>query len=302
MLKKLDRTLPKRATRKRQKAPVVELVSVSKWQDIIAQIDRRYARNESLQTLIELLIVVNNARSIAKGSILGKPLEPLLNGISVSIARGSVVGVIDIGGQSRNALLTILANSEPPSLGEVRYFGKMAAFEHIGTATFAFMTCRELLVRGAREMGVEGSRIRVALSRAAKFSGLGDQLDIPLRRLPKWTLTDLGISFLCCLDYDVIVANEMNKPFSEQVASSWEEYLLKAPTRGKTVIMSSRNLRGLLKRSTHLLLIENAGLLDYGEKSEIKSRHRTFIEEACSTPIALPKELGDSYDDEDEME
>jgi ABC-type polysaccharide/polyol phosphate transport system ATPase subunit len=301
MLKKVDHRGRRPRKGKQQSQPAVELVDVSKWQDIIARIDRRYVRNEALQMLIELSIAISSVRSIAKGKFLGKPLEPVLNRISVVIHRGSIVGVIDIGGCSRMALLSILANSEAPSRGQVRFFGNMSAFNHIGVITFDQMTCRDLLVRGARIAGIPRREIDMALEGVAEFSGLGDHFGAALRRVPKSTLIDLGISFLCCLDYDVLIVNEVMKPNAKRVARNWDKYLSSAPSRGKTVIMTGRNLREVLKRSTHLLLIENAELLDYGEKEDMLLLHNEFIERACNTPVTA-QALDTLDDDEFDME
>ena len=281
----------------------IELVSVSKWHGVIDAIDRRYARNESLQTMIEVLITVRSTNSLAQGSIQGKPLNTLLKDISVVIDRGSIVGVMDIGGRSRSALLEIMSNAEAPSRGEIRYFGTMAAFSQIGIISYPHMSCREVLARSARALGVKRDAIDLALRELADFSGLGAMLDTPMRRMPRGVLPDLGISFLCCLDYDVLIADELSKPRSEQVMENWTNYLQKASGRGKTIILNSRDPRKLLKSSTHLLLIKDAGLLDYGPVGVIAKRRRAFIEEACNTPLAQEVALREiDQDDEDDFE
>ena len=153
MVKTLERTVA--PTHSEQgPASAIELVSVSKWQGVIAAIDQRYVRNESLQTLIEVLISVRHASSIAEGSILGRPLNHLLNDVSVVIGRGCVVGVMDVGGQSRRALLQVMGNAEPPSRGEVRFFGKMVAFNQIGLVTFPHLSSRDILKQSARVLGI----------------------------------------------------------------------------------------------------------------------------------------------------
>jgi lipopolysaccharide transport system ATP-binding protein len=278
-------------------SPAIELVSVSKWQGVINTIDRRYVRNESLQTMIEVLISVRNANSLARGKIRGKPLDPLLKNISVVIDRGSVVGIMDIGGRSRAALLQIMSNSEGPSRGEIRYFRHMAAFSQIGIISYPHMSCREILQRSARVLGVKRELLRSAIEKLSEFSALGSALDTPFRRVPRGVFTDLGISLLCCLDYDVLIADDVNKPRSKQVMANWSEYLRKAPGRGKTIVLTGRDLTKLFDYCTHLLLIKDARLLDYGLMDVIRKRHRAFIEEACRTPLA--REAG-RYDDEEE--
>jgi ABC-type polysaccharide/polyol phosphate transport system ATPase subunit len=136
----------------------------------------------------------------------------------------------------------------------------------------------------------------------SKFSGLGSALDTPFRRLSRGVFTDLGISLLCCLDYDVLIADEVSKPRSKQVMANWGEYLRTAPARGKTVILNSRELRKLFEYCTHLMLIKEASLLDYGLIDVMRKRHRRFIEEACRAPQEREANLEIDEDDEDEFE
>jgi ABC-type polysaccharide/polyol phosphate transport system ATPase subunit len=283
-------------------SPAIELVSISKWQGVIKTIDRRYVRNESLQTMIEVLISVRNANSVARGKIRGKPLDPLLKNISVLIDRGSIVGIIDIGGRSRAALMQIMSNNEAPSRGEIRYFRDMAAFSQLGIISYPHMSCREILERSARTLGVKREPLRLAMENLNEFSGLGSVLDTPFRRVPRGIFTDLGVSLLCCLDYDVLIADEVNKPRSKQVRANWSEYLRKAPDRGKTVVMNSRDLTKLFEYCTHLLLIKEASLLDYGSTDAMRKRHRIFIEEACRAPLEREAGLFEDEEDEDEIE
>jgi ABC-type polysaccharide/polyol phosphate transport system ATPase subunit len=195
-----------------------------------------------------------------------------------------------------------MSNSEAPSRGEIRYFRDMAAFSQIGIISYPHMSCREILERSVRTLGVKREPLRLAMGNLSEFSGLGSALDTPFRRVPRGVFTDLGISLLCCLDYDVLIADEISKPRSKQVRANWSEYLRKAPGRCKTVIVNSRDLTKLFEYCTHLLLIKEACLLDYGPTDIMRKRHRNFIEEACRAPLAQEAGLFDDDEDEDEID
>jgi ABC-type polysaccharide/polyol phosphate transport system ATPase subunit len=279
--------------------PAVELISVSKWRGSIAQIDRRFVRNESLQTLIELMMSIRHVKDHRKGSVKDKLLEPLLKSVNLTIERGAVVGIIDIGGRSRDALVRILGNAEIPSAGVVKFYGKSASLGQLGASDYPYLTCRQNLELGARLVGIPKKDIGPAMARVPKFSGLGEHLDTPSRRLERATIVDLGISFLCCLDYDIMVADDINRPRTEKVEARWREYIKTAPERGKTVIATSGNTGNLAGVCTHLLLIKDAELFSYGPADDIEARHADFIEEARTTPRADEGRTA-GLDDEDE--
>lgn len=280
----------------------VEFVSVSKWGGAADQLDRRFVRNESLQTLIELSILARNVAGRSKGRAGDMRLEPLLEKINLSIMCGSVVGVVDIGGKSRTALLRILANSDVPSRGAVRLFGKMAAFQQLGAQSLPYLTCRENLEFTARLMAWPRTDVRKALERVPAFSDAGKHLDTPIRRVAKSVVGDLGVSLICCLDYDILIADDIDRPQSAAVKASWENYLKSAPELGKTVVLTGRNIQQLQERCTHLLLIRDAELLAYGASEEISGQHAAFLREAQATPLATSKNiLLDDDGDEDDL-
>ena len=283
--------------------PAIELTSVSKWHGSVAQIDHRFVRNESLQTLIELMISMRDVEGHRKGATRDKSLVPLLERVTLTIERGSVVGVMDIGSPSRDAAIRIMENSEIPSAGVVRFFGKVAAFGQLGASVNPYLSCRQNIEFGARLAGIPRRDIRRAMEAVPEASGLGEHLDTPLRRLPRSIFLDLGISFLLCLDYDIMVADDILRPRSETVGVAWRDYIERVPETGKTVIATSTNLAQLESLCTHLLLIKDAELLAYGQAQEIEEQYPDFIAEARATPKAEKAGFaaGGEEEDEDEM-
>lgn len=309
VLAKTKGSVPKQRTKNRKpkltpkpaSRPAIDIHSVSKWQGAAAHIGR-FARNESLQMLIELAMTIRHVKGHRKGRADDKSLEPLLRGITVSIEKGSVVGVIDIGGQSRAALIRILGNSEAPSTGVVRFFGQVAAFAQLGASGYDYLTCRQNLIFGARLVGIPLRDINAALERLPEFSGAGEHLDTPLRRLPRTVIGDLGVSFVCCLDYDILIADEIGRPRSEKVEMAWRDYLKQAPERGQTVILGSNSVSRLLGPSTHLLLIKAAELIAYGPAAEIAKQHADFITLACETKASADERSAapdEEYEDDE---
>lgn len=262
----------------------VEILSLSKWRGAVAQLDRRFVKNEPLQSLIELAVVIRHVQDHRRGFVRDKPLEPLLRKVSVTIDRGSIVGIIDIGGQSRDTLIRILSNSEAPSTGVVRFYGKLAAFRQLGASDRDYLTCRKNIELGARLVGMPLHDIRGAMDRLLKIPGTAEYLATPLRRLERWIFVDLGVSFLCCLDYDILVADEINRPRSEWANAAWQDYLTHAPDRNQTVIATSANIKQLQANCTHLLLINDAELYAYGPVHDIEEQHADFIAKACAAP------------------
>jgi ABC-type polysaccharide/polyol phosphate transport system ATPase subunit len=285
----------------RRQAPLVELAHVTKWGASSLSTDKRYHRNEALQSLIELLVVIGQANRYGQGTSFDDRVEVLLDDVSVSIPRGCVVGIVDIGGQSKAAFLNVVGNVEPPNRGEVRLFGRSGSLAQVDLFARPHATCRNNLASSARIAGMPDADIRAALDRIQSFSGLGQYLDVPQRRVPKWVASDLSISMLCCLDLDLLIIDEVDCPVSDKVGRSWNEYLRRAPDMGKTMLIGSRRIKNVFDFSTHLLLIENSRVLALGPTQEVRKRHATFLQTSAETPIKTRQlEIADSGEDDDD--
>jgi ABC-type polysaccharide/polyol phosphate transport system ATPase subunit len=287
----------------RRQPPLVEVANVSKWMASTSSMSKRYHRNEALHTLIELLVVMRQANRLGKGSALDGRMEIILDDLSVSIPRGCVVGVVDIGGLSKGALLDVLGNVQPPNRGEVRFFGRSASTRQVNLFTRAHATCKQNLANSANVSGLSRAEIQAALERVPSFSGLGQYLDLPQRRVPKWVLSDLGISLFCCLELDLLIVEEADCATSDKVRSSWRDYVRLAPEVGRTLLIGSRRINNVFELSTHLLLLEHGRLLDFGPLKELREQHAEFLQTAAEAPIrAVQVAMADDPDDDDEEE
>jgi ABC-type polysaccharide/polyol phosphate transport system ATPase subunit len=280
--------------------PILKITGLTKGTSSALVTGRRYFKNESLQRLTELFSLIRKID--VRGSEKGQPIEKPLDELSIEIRSGCVVGVIGSSVQSSRALIAILSRADLPTSGEVRFYGRVGSFAQLGLSAIGHMTCRQNLVHGARLAGATREEIRAAIPEVGEFSGLGDYLDLPLRRVPKWVLIDLGISLLCCMDRDIIVADEIQRPVSQTLTQNWQNYLAMAAERGKIVITTSRRIKNVLELNTHLLLIDRGRLLDFGPADEIKAKHSAFLRRAEDAFNKAPQmsELGLQDEDDDE--
>ncbi len=287
----------------RRQPAIVEISGVSKWVASPRAVNKRYHQNEALNTLIELMEVGLNAGRLGKGSPVDALIEKVLDDVSVKIPRGCVVGVIDVGGRSKSALLEIVGNVQLANQGEVRLFGRSASLRQVNLFSRAHATCRQNLVSSARIVGLSRAKIEYALQHVPSFSGLGQYLDLPQRRVPKWVLLDLGISLLCCLELDLLVIEECDCATSQKVKRSWREFVRRAPEMDKTLLIGGRRTNSVFELSTHLLLLKDGRLLDFGPVKELREQHADFLRAAAVTPMKNARiELAEDEDEDDEEE
>lgn len=289
-------------TAQRAQPTIVELINVSKWA-APARLTTRSRQNDALQSLIELCVALWQAKNLSKGVLFSEPLDTLLDDLSLQIPAGCVVGVVDIGGRSRTAFLKVVGNVQPPSRGEVRLYGRAGSVAQAELFSMPHRTCRINFANSAKLTGLQAADIDAGLERIPSFSGLGEYLDVPQRRLPKWVSSDLAISLMCCLDLDLLITEEVSRPVSDAVKESWSEYLRSAPEKKKTVVLSGKRVENIIAASTHLLLIDKGRIRAFGPTQEICADHMPFLEMAATTVSKIDDRFdsaGSSISDEED--
>ena len=277
----------------------VQLCDLSKLRDALPHERPRHVRNEALNTLIEFGHFFAGVKRYRRGPPPGYSMTHLLRDVSLEVPVGCVVGVVDLGGASRNALLKIIAGMSAPHKGKLLRRGSVIGIRQLLALAAPDRTCRENLLLLSNLFGIDKSRVTDVLAEVGTISGLQEALDRPLRRCAKGEFLDLAISFVCLLNFDIVVTDEINQTVSEQVSDQWYEYISSAPARGQTLFISSRRLSTVFDLATHLLLLEKGRLRAFGPTPAVLIQHEDFIEEALVAPF---QDVGESerIDDDEE--
>lgn len=281
-----------------QPVVAVRLRDVTKLQDISRSQRRRHARNEALNTLIEFGEFFLRARTYASGPAR-RGVSYILRDLSLDVQAGSVVGVVDLGGRSRKALLDIAGGMALPHRGLVERRGRTVNLRQILALAAPDLSCRENLLLLGTLFGISRQDMKNAFPAIVEFSGLEGALDRPLRRTDRGEFMDLAISAICCLDFDIIVADEVTRPSAERVLDAWYDRLATANARDQTFLISSKKLDNIFDVSTHLLLLENGGLRGFGPTLDILHSEEEFIEQAIAAPYQDDSEALQFDDDEE---
>ncbi|SME99059.1 ABC-type polysaccharide/polyol phosphate transport system, ATPase component [Tistlia consotensis] len=226
----------------------------------------------------------------------------LLDRVSVAVPAGALVAVVDLGGASRQAFLRIVANAMAPDRGKVVHRGRVIVRPQLRMAGSAHETVRANLLTVAELLGLQRREMAAALPSVEAFAGATEMLDLPLRRVPREKLNDILLGVMCCAPFDTLVIEDIGRIASPGVEESWRAFLRDAPALGKTLFFSGRRLADAIEASSHLLLLKDGRLLDFGPASEVEHRHAAFVEEAIATPQG-PLETGaEEAEDEDDEE
>ena len=202
-----------------------------------------------------------------------------LKGMSFTVERGEVLGLIGENGAGKSTTLRILAGLIEPDGGEVRYFGK--PFEEsikrqIGylpeiDALYDNMTVSEYLQFFADIYGVENAK--------AKIGELLTKLNLPDKftgELSKGMRRKLSIARTLLHDPDVLIYDEPTGGLDPSTSLMIAELLRELAARGKIIVFSAHNMYYVEKIADKVVVMKEGEVLYYGSLEKLMGENTTY--------------------------
>ncbi len=160
-----------------------------------------------------------------------------LDGVSLSVGRGSALGVIGSNGAGKSTLLKILTRTTFPTRGSVRVAGKVAGLLDLGTGFHPDFSGRDNVFMNAALLGFSREEIGERFEAIAEFSELGDVIDRPVRTYSSGMAMRLGFSVASALDPDVLVIDEVLAVGDQHFQKKCVDRIYGLRYAGKTILI-----------------------------------------------------------------
>lgn len=200
---------------------------------------------------------------------------PALRDIRLEIGQGSCLAMLGRNGAGKTTLLRILAGLSKPSKGEVRVQGR-ASFDDAsrrdigvlghGIGIYDDLSALENLTLFANLYGRRTDARKVA-EEWLEHTGLSRVRDSLAREFSRGMRQRLAIARAFLHRPSVLLLDEPFTALDDRAIAVLQRLLNEAKADGRTIIMSTHQLREALELATHVALINRGKLAYQGERT-----------------------------------
>ena len=192
-----------------------------------------------------------------------------LDGVSLQLFEGEIVGIIGRNGSGKSTLLRAISGIYSPDKGTVSTKGQISLLARLGIGFNVHLTGRENVYLYGSILGHSKKTMDSLIDEIISFSGLELSIDKPLRTYSSGMKTRLSFSVASAVKSEILLIDEVlgvgDYDFKEKSNKRMQEMVGEAAT----VVIVSHSLPVLEKMCDRLVLIEDGKIKAIGEPKEI---------------------------------
>lgn len=221
--------------------------------------------------------------------------KKILDGISFTVKKGEIFGLIGINGAGKTTLIKIMLQLLYPDLGRVTFFGEDAAYaksrRHIAYLPEKFMPSPFLtgieflnLCLGARDKKVE---LETVMRTAMDLHLDPDALTHRISQYSKGMAQKLGLMSVLLTQAPLLILDEPMSGLDPNARQLFKEQMRLQREQGTTLFFSSHLLNDIEELCQHVAVLHLGKLLYVGTLEEFRARFQNLsLEQAFLKAIS----------------
>ena len=202
-----------------------------------------------------------------------------LRDCSFEVHRGEVLGVIGPNGAGKSTLLSVLARITSPTEGYAELHGRVSSLLEVGTGFHPELSGRDNVFLNGAILGMSRAETAGKFDEIVEFSGVGDFIDMPVKRYSSGMYVRLAFSVAAHLDPDILILDEVltvgDRAFQEKCLARINEIV----DNGRAVVFVSHDVASVARLCNRGLVLNNGRAVFLGNTDEAVSRYLS------STPL-----------------
>lgn len=201
-----------------------------------------------------------------------------LDGVSFSLQRGDMLGIIGGNGAGKSTLLKVISGIMKPVKGTCYVNGNIAALLELASGFDGDLTVKEnAYLRGAM-LGYTKAFMNEKYAEIIKFAELEDFEERLFRQLSSGMKSRLAFSIACMVKPDILILDEVLSVGDGSFRIKSEAKMREVISGGVTTLLVSHSLEQIQRMCNKVLWIEKGKQIAFGDTAEITKKYAEFIE------------------------
>src|SRR5882672_8444963 len=197
-----------------------------------------------------------------------------LRDVSFQVRQGEALGIVGHNGAGKTTILRILSSITTPTEGEITVRGRLAALVDVSSGFHPELTGRENIDLHGAMLGMRRSEIRNKLESIIEFSGVGQYIDVPVKRYSSGMHVRLGFSIAAHLEPDILLLDEVLAVGDAAFQSKCLDRIAELRKAGRTIVFISHDLAAVYRLCDRALLLSHGCILADGPPREVIDQYQ----------------------------
>lgn len=220
-----------------------------------------------------------------------------LKDISISIKKGTTVGIIGRNGSGKSTLLQIIAGILTPTSGNIHVNGRISALLELGSGFDPEFSGRENVYLNGTILGLTREEIDSRFARIEKFADIGSYMEQPVKLYSSGMYVRLAFATAVNVDPDILLVDEALSVGDVLFQHRCMRKIREIQESGKTIIFVSHDIGAVRKLCTEAVLIEKGNISCKGDPDKVIQAYYQTIWGAGEAPVEQNKSSDKSPED-----
>jgi lipopolysaccharide transport system ATP-binding protein len=198
-----------------------------------------------------------------------------LNGVSFSVEKGEVIGIIGKNGAGKSTLLKILSRITEPTNGRIEINGRVSSLLEVGTGFHPELSGRDNIFLNGAILGMTKREISKKFDEIVDFSGINKFIDTPVKRYSSGMYVRLAFAVAAHLEPEILIVDEVLAVGDAEFQKKCLGKLKDVSSHGRTVLFVSHNMLALKGLCDRAVLLRNGTVADIGPTDQVINQYLT---------------------------
>ncbi len=200
-----------------------------------------------------------------------------LRGVSFSVRRGEVVGLVGVNGAGKSTLLKLVAGVMKPTEGRVCCGGSVCPMIELGAGFDPQLTARENIYLNGAIMGYSRAFVRSRFDAIVDFAELRGFLEVPVQNFSSGMTARLAFSIATQVEPEILIVDEILSVGDAAFQAKSEEKMMSMIRGGTTVLFVSHSVEQIRKLCTRALWLDHGTLREDGEPDAVCAHYLSSL-------------------------